>query len=236
MSESQHLPSTAADALDVPETTSLAPGNGLPKPTRADLWCDPVCPWAWATARWLGDVGRHRPLELRFRVMSLAVLNEQKDDTSLRYRLLARHGWGPARLCIAAEQQYGPAALARLYPALARRFHHKPVQRGATALRDALDEAQLPGELIHAARSDAFDQALRASHHAAQAAYGADAGTPLLRLRDAQDRTVTLFGPVLEHVPQGVDAVRAWDALTTLTHVDGFREVKRHRGSEPVLD
>ena len=236
MSDSWHFLPPAVGALDVPETISVAPGNGLPEPTRVDLWCDPVCPWAWATARWLGEVDCHRPLDLRLRVMSLAVLNERKDDVSLRYRLLARHGSVPARLCIAAEQQHGPAALARLYPALARRFHQKPVQRGVTALRDALDEAQLPGELIHRAGSDAFDQALLASHQAARAAYGADVGTPLLRLRDAQDRTVTLFGPVLEHVPQGLDAVRAWDALTTLTQVDGFRELKRHRGSEPVLD
>ncbi|GGU65182.1 hypothetical protein GCM10010211_32870 [Streptomyces albospinus] len=236
MSEARHIPSPAAGALDIPETTFMVAGDAPPEPTRIDLWCDPVCPWAWATARWLGEVGRHRPLDVRLRVMSLAVLNAQKDDVGLRYRLLARHGGVPARLCTAAEQHHGPAALARLYPALARRFHQKPVQRGATALRDALHEARLPGELLHSARSDAVGQALLASHHAATAAYGADVGTPLLRLRDARDRTVTLFGPVLEQVPEGLDAVRAWDALTALTQVDGFRELKRHRASEPVLD
>ncbi|WP_371674698.1 disulfide bond formation protein DsbA [Streptomyces sp. NBC_00289] len=203
-------------------------------PARVDLWCDPVCPWAWTTAQWLLEVRRYRPLALRFRVMSLVLLNEGRTDVDARYRLLARHGWGPARLCIAAEQDFGPQSLARLYPALARRFHDKPVRRGPSALRDALTEAQLPPHLVQTATSTVHDEALRVSHEQAVAAFGAQAGTPLLSLHQEGRTATTFFGPVLDTVPLGADAVRLWDGLFALMLTSGFRELKRHRGAEPA--
>ena len=50
------------------------------EPTRVDFWFDPICPWAWITSRWILEVEQVRPVEVAWHVMSLAVLNENKED------------------------------------------------------------------------------------------------------------------------------------------------------------
>jgi len=60
------------------------------------------------------------------------VLNEDKPDLPEVYRDLLAAGWGPVRVCIAAEQKFGPDALGPLYTALGTRFHHEKQKRTRT--------------------------------------------------------------------------------------------------------
>ncbi|MCD0442969.1 disulfide bond formation protein DsbA [Glycomyces sp. A-F 0318] len=185
---------------------------------------DPSCPFAWITSRWLLEVERHRPIDLRFRVMSLSVLNEHR-ELELWYREFNDRAWGPARVCAAAAQRHGEAVLRDLYTALGTRLHRERDKDHDRVIAAALTEAGLPADLADAARTDAFDAALRAGHRDGQDAVGEEAGTPITVIDGTGH-----FGPVLTAAPEGAAAARLFDAVRTLADLDVFAELKRPRG------
>ena len=81
------------------------------------MWFDPACPWAWMTSRWLMEVEQVRDIEVTWRVMSLSVLNEKR-DLDEGYRKLMDVSWGPVRVIIAAQEQYGDKVVKPLYDAM----------------------------------------------------------------------------------------------------------------------
>jgi 2-hydroxychromene-2-carboxylate isomerase len=198
--------------------------------TQVDFWFDPVCPWAWITSRWLLEVAEQRPIQPRWHVMSLSVLNEGKPDLSDRHREVLSRNWGPVRVCIAAEQKFGSALLGPLYTALGTRFHNEQQPRERATIEAALADVGLPVELGDAMDSTEYDEALRASHCDGMDRVGYDVGTPVISVDGA-----SFFGPVLSPIPRGEAAARLWDGVLLVAGTDGFFELKRSRTRDPVF-
>ncbi|MET7937705.1 DsbA family protein [Streptomyces sp. NPDC005322] len=205
--------------------------------TPADFWFDPLCPWAWMTSRWMLEVEKVRPVEVRWHVMSLAVLNEPRlDELPEQYQELMKTAWGPVRVCVAAEQKHGSEVLGPLYTALGTRFHNQGLEKNRETIVAALEEAGLPAELADAADSDEYDVELRASHKEGIDLVGQDVGTPVIAVPGADGEQVAFFGPVVTPTPKGEAAAKLWDGTLLVASTPGFYEIKRTRTVGPIFD
>ncbi|HSS08504.1 MAG TPA: DsbA family protein [Acidimicrobiales bacterium] len=195
-----------------------------------EFWFDPLCPWAWITSRWLLEVEEVRPVEPRWHVMSLAILNEGRDlPADYLERLEAARG--PVRVCTAAAEKYGDEVLGPLYTAIGTRFHNNGQPRERATIEEALIEVGLPVELADAMEDASYDEATSRSHHAGMDQVGDDVGTPVISVNGT-----ALFGPVVSPIPRGEAAGRLWDGFLLVVGTDGFFELKRSRTRKPIFD
>ncbi|MEG3632714.1 mycothiol-dependent nitroreductase Rv2466c family protein [Micromonospora palythoicola] len=192
------------------------------------FWFDPSCPYTWLVSRWMREVEQVRPVRVVWQIMSLSILNEDRDDDPED----DPDGflWGPARLFAAVQHQYGAEAVGRLYDRYGVMAHGGvwgPVETVLTA-------AGLPADLATAWHSPEHDEVLRASHTAGVSRIGDHVGTPITLVEPEAGRPIVWFGPVLSRVPQGEAAGRLWDGTLLVAEADGFHELKGRRHQPPV--
>ncbi|WP_370291649.1 disulfide bond formation protein DsbA [Nocardioides sp.] len=199
---------------------------------RADIWVDPLCPFAWITSRWILEVEKVRDIEVVWHVMSLAYLNKDRDLPE-GYRALLAPAWGPVRVLVAAAERHGDEAIKPLYDALGERIHpggrtlHEEGDDGRALVAEALAEAGLDADLIDALGDSSFDDAVARSHHEGMDAVGDDVGTPTIHVNGS-----AFFGPVLSKIPRGDDAGRLWDGAVAVAAFPYFYELKRTRSGD----
>lgn len=199
----------------------------------ADFWFDPSCPYTWITSRWMVEVEKVRPVEVRWHVMSLSVLNEGRVDDPEGDP--EGYLWVPARICAAVQQEYGQERLSRLYTAMWTTGRNRSEDEWLGALHDSLEAAGLPIELAEAGLTTTYDDVVRASHDEGMALIG-KAGTPIVGVTGVHGEQVAFFGPVLSRIPRGEQAARLWDGTLLVAATPGFHELKGRPHEEPRLD
>jgi 2-hydroxychromene-2-carboxylate isomerase len=188
------------------------------------FWFDPACPFTWRTGRWLRDAAAAHGDRVDWRLMSLSVLNSDKDLPD-EYREPMRQSALASRVLAEAGLRHGNEALDALYTALGRRLH----EQGDAMTRDmvvaAVADAGLPADLLDAYEDDQRDRTVHDSHDEAQRRVGQEAGSPVIAFDDGPG----YFGPIVTDTPSGADSDRLYQAMKLISAVPQFSELKRAR-------
>lgn len=189
-----------------------------------DFWLDPACPLTRHTARWITSIIDEVPLEVRWRVMSLSVLNEDRDDDPEDDP--DGYLWIPCRVAMAVQASHGHAALGTFYDALWT-DPDGTEREWLGDLASALYRTGLPPELADVGTSTDYDEPLRASHLEGVSLVEAEVGTPIFAVTSPDGVQQAFFGPVLSSAPEATDAMRLWNGTVLLSGIPAFREFKR---------
>ncbi len=194
----------------------------MDQPTKIEFYLSPSCPWAWRTALWIRQVAEQVPLEIDWKLFSLAIVNRGHDYSPDSHSF----GYQAEILLTAARHFGGNDAVESLYMALGDALHGRREERNDTLLTDALTAANLPVPLLAESRSDkSYEDALVASHEKAVNELGAF-GVPTIRFPDSD---IAFFGPVVDPVPTGAEAVELWDHFKWSLTKPYLYETKRNR-------
>ena len=192
--------------------------------TQIHFWFDPSCPYTWRTSRWVTDVARRRGLDVLWRVMSLAILNED-DEVPPRRRNQTAPGQVATRVLQAVRERHGNEALGRFYTELGTLVHERGAELGVDAYQRALRAAGLPEELATAGDDETYQAAVARSHREGQDRVGDESGSPITAVDDGPG----FFGPIVVPAPTGEQATRLLDGLVALSGIPSFSELKRAR-------
>lgn len=202
----------------------------MPAPIKVDFWFDPICPFAWMTSRWIDEVARHRDLTITWHIMSLELLNEEKDIPQ-SYRDMLQGTSRLGRVVAGVEQDLGNEKVKALYDALGTRIHPGGRKDRDAVLAEAIAELEIPESIVERADAGEFDERYRASHLSGMERVGDEVGTPIIAIDG-----VAFFGPVISPAPKGDEALALWDGVVAAARYPGFFELKRTRTVGPIFD
>ena len=207
----------------------------MPEKSVADFWFDPLCPWCWITSRWILEVEKVRDIEVNFHVMSLAVLNENREDLPEQYREGLKQAWKPVRVAIAAEQAKGSEILAPLYTAMGTRIHNQGYREfDPDFTTSSRSRSRRSGCLPSWPRRPTPTSTTRRCARATTRAWMRSATTSAPR---PSTSTASLSSArCFRKIPRGEEAGKLWDASVTFASYPHFWELKRTRTEPPQFD
>lgn len=221
-----------------------------------EFFFDPMCPWAWITSRWVREVAEQRPLDVQWRFISLEVLNEEQlerdraavergEDPELpaAYQPITRLGNRLLQVAAAVRELHGNEAVGAFYTSVGELIH--PGGRSRELWRDgdpeavwdaAIAAADVGPEVLEVLDDPRWAKTVRAETELAIERAGEGVGTPIITFDVERPADASLFGPVINRIPRGEEAVRLWDAVETVARTPGIAELKRSIRGNPRFD
>ncbi|MPZ52974.1 MAG: disulfide bond formation protein DsbA [Acidimicrobiia bacterium] len=185
-----------------------------------DFHFDAICPYTWITSRWLVEAAGKEDIEIRWRPMSLAILNDQSADDggshefSRRVQRVMHH--------LHEQQRHDEAGV--IYTAIGEKLFLEGVD-ATPNLIDSILEAVGHADLIEVSLDNSLDDGVDGEHERAMGLVGKNVGTPTIVFEDGN----AIFGPVVNPAPKGDEAVRLLHLTRELVAMDTFFELKRTR-------
>jgi 2-hydroxychromene-2-carboxylate isomerase len=222
--------------------------NGAPPPSDPgydiEFFWDPVCPFAWITSRWVEKVAAQTSYRVDWRFISLRLLNKDKDyatEFPPEYEHGHTAGLRMLRVAAAVRAELGREPLGAIVRAYGESYWDRPKGSGMRShlstrehATEVLEAAGVPAGYADALDDTSWDELLDAETELALSRTGRDVGTPIITFRPPDG--LSFFGPVISRVPDDEDAVRLWEAVTTLAAFPGFAELKRSMREVPQLN
>ena len=82
-------------------------------------------------------------------------------------------------------------------------------------------------DVLREAEDDRWGKVVRAETELALSRTGEDVGTPIITWDLDRPDEASLFGPVINRIPRGDEALELWDALVVIARTPGIAELKR---------
>lgn len=182
------------------------------------------------TARWVVDaVAPERDLTITWQPISLLFKNQPEpgSDSHTAYT----HTHRLLRVMESVREGVGESAVFAFYWEAAARIHNDGDRTVTPA--QVLETVGLDGQHADAADDEAWDQVIRERMDGGLDLVGPDVGTPIISFPSGERDRIGIFGPVITRVPDGDEALDLWDAMVTMSTMDGFWELKRTRTERP---
>ncbi|GAC1404815.1 MAG: DsbA family protein [Ktedonobacteraceae bacterium] len=200
--------------------------QNITTPVSINFHFDPLCPLAWRTALWVREVRGQRPVEVKWHLFSLEIVN-RKEGTEPDY--VNGYGWAALRTLALARREQGNEALEKLYVALGDAQHgRKESIRERAVVEACAKEAGLGEDFVVKALADASTtQDVINDHEEAVKRYHAF-GVPTIAFEGSD---VGFYGPIIHTVPHGEEAGELWDYTAYALKNPNIFELKRDRGA-----
>ena len=195
-----------------------------------EFFFDPACPWTWMTSRWLIEATTLTDREIRWRNLSLGVINAGREIPE-KYRSPMKAAHRAHRIIAAMRADERNDEIGDYYTEWGRRFHHDRAEADQTNWPSRSRRRAVPvrGRTLPTTN----DGTPTSRHRRRKVRSWPEVPTWDHRLSSSESRRRGFFGPIVSPPPSGDDAVALLDHVLGIAALPGFYELKRGRQGGP---